>query len=891
MRRPSALLPLAGLLALATLLPPSKAVAQAQDEFVQPPVYLNGPEIMKLKRDLYMEGERSEMRREMRHGKHAKALAHKQKRSRGEDRARRGVPPDLIPSPVSEALGRIQPSVAGGTGSALVTIPTNVRMNNPTGEPTGSAQSEVSVAMRGRFGMSSWNDGQSFVVSSAVGQGVAYTADSGATWVDVNGPGLDPGHTFSDWFSDPSLALNEKTGQFDFAALVEDTLGGTEGVAVVSAAFPGGTFTWGATTAVRLLPGSTDLLDKEWIVADSTNGNLYLTYTHFNTAADFIEFQRSTNGGATWDPPVKISADAEDGWVQSSRPVVAGDGTVYVIWRVLGGSVSSTADFVKVRRSTDSGVSFQTENTAATYFDNFGTGAPGFNRNRNVVEPCPAVDRSFGPHRGRLAVVVHEALNYYPAPLGGAGNKNEIENNNGANVATPFTPGQRLRGTLTSTPSPGDRDWWSFSATQGTTYIFYADSILRPLYTFRVFCGGDTASSLAFSGDQSSPGQTSVLVWTAPTTGTYYLRLVYVGGFTTNLGYRLDTGVATHGTEPGRDMRDVVVRTSDDGGTSWSAPSRANDDDPFYDDFLPEIGFTTEGYLYAAWDDYRNVGTDCSGSANIYIARSRDAGVIWDPNQLITTKPTSFSKTPTNIAPNEGDYVGLYGGDYIALGWADGRVPEDRDVDVWGAMVHTGFSAACLGDTAVDANSTLSLAPTLTNFSTIYDQPLAYSLTADRTWPGLPSNGTIDVAAAASAGLPLSITVPDTALSGPVHMSLTVSLANGALPQQCSFMVTVRQILGVPTGGHVAFALYGAQPNPARDRLSVSLALPSAAPARLELLDLNGRRVLSRDVGALGAGYHVVPLDRDVAKLPAGVYALRLSQAGRVVNQKVSILR
>jgi hypothetical protein len=891
MRRPTLHLTLLGLLALAGAFTLTPASAQTQADFVQPPVYASGPEIQKLKADLYLQGERNEMRREMRHAKQAKARAKHGKPGVG-TRSRRGGPTDLVLSPVARALSAGQIPGAGGQGTSLLTIPTNVRMSNPTGEPTGSAQSEVSVATLGPFGLSAWNDGQSFVVSTAVGQGVAYTTNGGSTWVDVNGPAIDPGNTFSDWFSDPVVALNEKTGTFWFCGLVEDTLTGNEGVATASATFPGGVFTWGTTHTVQMVSGATDLFDKEWMVADSVSGNLYLTYTHFTLTGDFIEFRRSTDAGVSWDPPVTISSNFDNGFVQGARPVVAGDGTLYVVWRVLGAPYTSNADFLKVRRSTNAGVSFDPENTAASYFDNFGTGGPGFNRNRDVVEPCPAVDRSVGPHRGRLAVVAHEALNFYPAPLGGAGSKNEIENNNGATAATPFTPGQRLRGVLNGTPV-ADRDWWSFPATQGTTYVFYVDSTNASLpYTFRVFCSGDTGSSLAFGGQGSPPNGNfrSVLVWTAPSTATYYLRLVFLSGGATSARYRLQTGVATHGTEPGRDQRDVVVRYSDDGGVTWSGPSLANDDAALYDNFMPEIGFTREGYLYSAWYDFRNLGTDCSGSANVYVARSRDGGATWDPSQLISTKPTSFSKAPTNIAPNMGDYIGLYAGDNIALGWGDGRVPEDRDVDVWGAVVRTGFTAACPADTTADPNTTINLADALTNLSTIFDQPLAYSVTADRAWPGLPS-GTTTLAAEASASLPLAINVPDTAAAGPVQVCVTVSLPNGTLPQQCCFNVTVNHTVGVPTGGRVAFALYGAQPNPARDRLAVSLALPSAAPARLELIDMSGRRVLSRDVGALGVGFHVVQLDREVAALPAGVYALRLVQSGREVDRKVSILR
>jgi hypothetical protein len=83
-----------------------------------------------------------------------------------------------------------------------------------------------------------------------------------------------------------------------------------------------------------------------------------------------------------------------------------------------------------------------------------------------------------------------------------------------------------------------------------------------------------------------------------------------------------------------------------------------------------------------------------------------------------------------------------------------------------------------------------------------------------------------------------------------------------------------------------AFAMEGARPNPARGgRISMAFTLPSAAPARLELMDVGGRRVASREVGSLGAGRHVVDLT-DGARLPAGLYLVRLTQGGasRVVR-------
>src|SRR5207237_3187974 len=53
------------------------------------------------------------------------------------------------------------------------------------------------------------------------------------------------------------------------------------------------------------------------------------------------------------------------------------------------------------------------------------------------------------------------------------------------------------------------------------------------------------------------------------------------------------------------------------------------------------------------------------------------------------------------------------------------------------------------------------------------------------------------------------------------------------------------------------FALSGASPNPAPRGLSVSLSLPDAAAAKLEVWDVAGRRVASREGGCRGPGDHL----------------------------------
>ena len=88
-----------------------------------------------------------------------------------------------------------------------------------------------------------------------------------------------------------------------------------------------------------------------------------------------------------------------------------------------------------------------------------------------------------------------------------------------------------------------------------------------------------------------------------------------------------------------------------------------------------------------------------------------------------------------------------------------------------------------------------------------------------------------------------------------------------------------------------ALALLGAQPNPARQDLTVwySLAV-SGARGSLELLDLAGRRVAWRDLSGESAGRHQVTLLERSALSP-GVYMIRLTHAGSVRGMKVAVIQ
>lgn len=89
----------------------------------------------------------------------------------------------------------------------------------------------------------------------------------------------------------------------------------------------------------------------------------------------------------------------------------------------------------------------------------------------------------------------------------------------------------------------------------------------------------------------------------------------------------------------------------------------------------------------------------------------------------------------------------------------------------------------------------------------------------------------------------------------------------------------------VPAGS--ALAINGFLQNPSPGNPTVSFALPHAGPARLEVLDVMGRRVATQEWASLEGGAHTIPLR---TRMSPGVYVMRLTFAERTVSAKGMIL-
>ena len=84
------------------------------------------------------------------------------------------------------------------------------------------------------------------------------------------------------------------------------------------------------------------------------------------------------------------------------------------------------------------------------------------------------------------------------------------------------------------------------------------------------------------------------------------------------------------------------------------------------------------------------------------------------------------------------------------------------------------------------------------------------------------------------------------------------------------------------------FALRGLYPNPTHGPLRVDFSLADLTPASLDVLDVMGRRIVRRELGSPGPGWHVLELRET---LPPGLYVVRLVQGSRVGVRKAMVVR
>jgi Neuraminidase (sialidase) len=177
------------------------------------------------------------------------------------------------------------------------------------------------------------------LVAGAVLNDVCHSLDSGRTWQCTK--------LTSDYgvWGDPCIVADKK-GQFHYFHLSDPTGRNWKSPEILdrivaqTSADGGKTWTGGSSIGLNFDKDQ----DKEWAVADLKNNNLYITWTEFDRYnskepgdSTRILFSRSSDGGKSWNTPVRINQFSgncldDDMTVEGAVPAVGANGEIFVAW-------------------------------------------------------------------------------------------------------------------------------------------------------------------------------------------------------------------------------------------------------------------------------------------------------------------------------------------------------------------------------------------------------------------------------------------------------------------------------------------------------------------------------------------------------------------------------
>ncbi len=532
-----------------------------------------------------------------------------------------------------------------------------------------------SIATSGRNVVAVWYDKGRENLRGSVSR------DGGVTWsASIIGPGR---------LSRPSTCIDSR--QSAFCAVDGVDVGGYT-ILIFKASFQDPVWQWQRQqNAVPPISFGADVPEGVRILSDHTNDVLYLVYTlRPERYQGRIQFVRSTNGGASWSPPVELSGSQ----CNTAQFALGPNGELYVVWE------DYAQGAIVGRKSTDQGVSFNVPFTLGAIRDNVSFGPPGWqDGSRSAMldnVECMdfpaflgvAVDTGAGPRRGAIYGVWSEyALGTVdPDPIRTVV---ETEPNGDFASATPIQIGDDVSGGMVGTDTSGDCDVFTFGATAGTTiqitggatYCHPVGGCTNPSFGISLLCGDDP-SNLTQVGCGSLYNRTSIppVVYTLPATGRYYLDLCGgVGTFVYELQFR--EYVITPG-QGALDHRDVVLVRSTDGGATWSDKVRVNDDAPSYDNAMPAVAVDASGRVYVAWYDRRE-DPECGAQVHTRWTYSEDGGATFASSLRASEQPSGGGRHYDGRGLQNTWQVG----DHLAL-----RAEGERAYLLW---THIPIGAAC----------------------------------------------------------------------------------------------------------------------------------------------------------------------------------------------------
>src|SRR5215813_12625811 len=230
-----------------------------------------------------------------------------------------------------------------------------------------------------------------------------FSSNGGTSWGGVDLPLPPPKGNGTDFGSDPSLAFDTRNNLFYGYIVVYFGNGiGVNGTEMAVARSTDGGKTYPSVTFFAFEGGANHFNDKPMITADTNlnspfRDNVYIAWDAAagGSTGGGIRVGSSTDHGATF---TVTRADDPSGPGRSigTSPAVGPDGQLYLAWN------DYAANVIAFNRSFDGGKTWDQQRVVAPKVIPFDIAIPAESFRAALVYPALDVDRSQGPFRGRL---------------------------------------------------------------------------------------------------------------------------------------------------------------------------------------------------------------------------------------------------------------------------------------------------------------------------------------------------------------------------------------------------------------------------------------------------------------------------------------------------------
>lgn len=264
----------------------------------------------------------------------------------------------------------------------------NLRLNDPAIDVSAFTQSESCAAVNGLNVIVGFND----VGRSEGRSGYAFSTDGGTTFTHKRLPSAPSRLTAGD----PCLAFGVNN-EIYYSTLVR-TPEAPLIIGVAKSTDQGATFS-SVVDASTKANNPFDAQDKEWMTVDTQvqspfRGNVYVSWTTFTPTGSYISFSRSTDGAASFEPPIILSPVDNTFSVQGSMLATNTNGELYLLHLDSHFNINFG---ITLTKSTDGGKTFS-QPISIVNNDLVSSTLTGTNRVRSSPFPYLVIDKKNNLH-------------------------------------------------------------------------------------------------------------------------------------------------------------------------------------------------------------------------------------------------------------------------------------------------------------------------------------------------------------------------------------------------------------------------------------------------------------------------------------------------------------